>query len=119
MPRALFALTALLLVNCSDPPPKFEYEPPSLELPAIEGDHVWAVDYGASKLEFTASEKGVPFEGRFDRFAVNIDLNLQAPENGTIEAVIDMGSVQAGNKDRDSTLMTPEWFFAEKFPTTD
>jgi len=82
-----------------------------------EGQNLWEIDLANSEIAFDALEKEKSFEGRFSRFDLGVDLDLSQPETGSIMAVIDLTSVDAGNADRNKVLGDPEMFFVREFPT--
>ncbi len=69
----------------------------------------------ASEVTFTARQIGVPLEGRFKRFDVQIALDPKQPQSGKVSFSVDLGSVSVG-PETDAELIKPEWFNAVKFP---
>ena len=79
-------------------------------------EYYWRMDPAASRLEFHAVEEGRAFEGFFATFSTDIVLNPTDLSTASIVAVVDLGSVDAGNADRNATLPDKEWFWTKKFP---
>jgi polyisoprenoid-binding protein YceI len=55
--------------------------------------------------------------GKFKEFNVTLSTAKEDFTNATIEATIDVNSIDTGNERRDSHLRTDDFFNAEKFPT--
>lgn len=76
----------------------------------------WSVYNEPSRLEFVATYDGIGFEARFERFNARIRFNPQRFEEGVIDVVVDITSVNSNSVDRDAGMLGNEWFNAEKFP---
>ena len=92
-------------------------EPPSVSVEMEPSDHSWVIDLEETEIIFDALEKGKPFQGRFNRFDLAVNLDLENPESGHIISIIDLTSVDGGNADRDQVLKDSEMFYVRKFPT--
>ena len=86
------------------------------QLPALSGDTVWTVNRSQSKLQFRAEHNGETFTGDFAVFDAAIKLDLDNPTDGEIHAVIDLGSVDAKDDDRNANLPSKAWFDVKSFP---
>ncbi|NRA30697.1 MAG: YceI family protein [Parvularculaceae bacterium] len=92
---------------------------PKVELlaPEMAGDHVWAVDVTSSSVGFQGSMNGKTFDGGFSNFAIGIALDPANPsEGGAIEARIDLGSVDAGDSEKNDALPKETWFHIDAHP---
>jgi len=76
----------------------------------------WLVVKADSHIEFTASQQGSDFTGAFKHFDVFINFNENALEKANVTATIDLGSISAGDKDRDGALPGKDWFDIKAFP---
>ena len=76
----------------------------------------WHVIKAESFLKFTASQQGESFTGKFSNFNVDILFDAANLPAARVKAVIDLSSAQAGDKDRDNSLPSKEWFYIKKFP---
>jgi polyisoprenoid-binding protein YceI len=76
----------------------------------------WIVDNDQSQLGFVATYDGVGFDTRFERFDTRIRFDPQQLEEGYIDVVVDITSVNSDSADRDEGMLGFEWFNAEKFP---
>lgn len=80
---------------------------------------VWAATWNmlpASQLLFHFTQSGMPFSGKFERFDARIEFDPDRPEEGRIEVVIDIASLDTQNAERDTVLRSAELFDAVKFP---
>lgn len=77
----------------------------------------WAVDKSTSSIAFSGEQTGEKFTGSFANFDVQITFSPDDLAGAKIVAVIDLASVDAGDKDRNGALPGKEWFFVKKFPT--
>ena len=69
-----------------------------------------------SHLKFTAKQQGNEFTGEFNDFETVIKFDPDNLSTASVTATIDIGSISAGDKDRDGALPGKEWFFVKKFP---
>lgn len=76
----------------------------------------WDVIAAESHVKFTATQQGESFTGAFTRFEADINFDPGALDKASVRAVIDLSSIQAGDKDRDGALPGKEWFHIKKFP---
>ena len=67
-------------------------------------------------LEFAGAVEGTGFTGDFGDFSVDFCMSEGAPTSGTIEVTVALGSADSENRDRDETLLGPEFFHVEQFP---
>lgn len=75
-----------------------------------------SMDPARSTLKFRAIQQDAEFEGRFDRFDTEIDLDTEHLDTGYIRATIDLGSVDTSYRDRDDYLLNEEWFHTSMWP---
>lgn len=117
---ALPLITAFLATSAcsqaSEPIPKLTAEPVSSSVQNIENIGNWRVIENDSHVKFTASQQGTEFTGAFGSFDAIINFNEDAVEKASVTATIDLGSVSAGDKDRDGALPGKEWFDVKTFP---
>ncbi|MEO1035809.1 MAG: YceI family protein [Pseudomonadota bacterium] len=77
---------------------------------------MWVIDYSASSIEFTGSQSGAPFTGRFERWDADIRFDAGGQPTGSFDVRIDLTSVSSGDSDRDTTLADPDWFDSAAHP---
>ena len=76
----------------------------------------WVLDREASAIEFSGSQGGSAFEGRFERWTVDIRIDPENIEEARIEAQIETASATDGNALHDRTLAESEWFDPDTYP---
>lgn len=76
----------------------------------------WTIDYGASRVGFTAEQAQAKFDGAFAKFDVDVRFDPNALAESRADVVIDMTSVATADKERDGILNGAEWFDTGKFP---
>ena len=81
-----------------------------------KADGNWNVINTESHLKFTAKQQGNEFTGEFNDFETVIKFDPENLPTAYVTATIDIGSISAGDKDRDGALPGKEWFFVKKFP---
>jgi polyisoprenoid-binding protein YceI len=69
-----------------------------------------------SEIGFVSRQMGVPVEGRFKRFEVQVALDPHKPEAGKVSIVIDTASAGFGSPEADAEVPKPTWFDAARFP---
>lgn len=69
-----------------------------------------------SALKFFAIQNSAPLEGRFNEFSATVMFHPEYPELSSIDAEVNMGSVEVGNQDVASNIRLPEWLSVEAFP---
>jgi polyisoprenoid-binding protein YceI len=76
----------------------------------------WKLDAAKSQLNFSGTQTGVPFKGRFTRFSAQIDFDPDHPETSHVVVVIDLASAVTGDTQRDGALPGADWFDIGQFP---
>lgn len=76
----------------------------------------WTVDKAASKIAFSSSFGGQPFNGGFARWEAQIRFDPNNLAGSSAVVSIDTASAFSGDKDRDAALKEPNWFSAKAFP---
>ena len=86
--------------------------------PAVSQKRIgnWLVVKEDSHIKFTASQEGKSFTGGFENYDVMINFKEDAIETANVTAKIDVGSISAGDKDRDGALPGNDWFNVKRFP---
>jgi len=78
---------------------------------------VWNIDASHSSVAFVARHLVVSkVRGRFDTFAGAITIAAD-PLQSTVDATIEVGSINTSDASRDGHLKSPDFFDAEQFPT--
>ncbi len=75
-----------------------------------------AVQPAQSHLGFVFKQMNVPVEGKFNRFAAQIDFNPAKPEAGHAAFTVDIASIDAGSAEANGEVVGKNWFNAKAFP---
>lgn len=80
-----------------------------------------AVQYGAlmpenSTLGFVSRQMGVPVEGRFRRFAADLDFDPARAANARGRIEIELTSIDTGSNEADEEVKGKDWFDIKRFP---
>jgi polyisoprenoid-binding protein YceI len=81
---------------------------------ALAADAHYTLDAARSTLEYQFTQAGALNKGKFTKYAVTLDVAGDAPSK--LDVVIDMASLDTGDKERDDTLKTADLFSVAKFP---
>jgi polyisoprenoid-binding protein YceI len=76
----------------------------------------WTVVPETSSVGFVGTQQGTKFNGRFQTFTANINLDAADPTKGSIVGTVKLDSVNTRDHDRDSSLLDKDWFDAKQFP---
>ena len=109
-----FCLAALLLTQSSCASlavPNLSAEPEALR------DGAYRLDPAHATLLFKVNHLGLStYVGRFNEFNAVLDFDAANPEAASLEAVIEVGSLDVNNRPFADTLTGPGWFDAENHP---
>ena len=94
--RARVALASLLLASA----------------PAMAADYVQAP---GSSLVFASNYQGETFTGKFGSFATTMSFDPKQLATSKLDVAIQLAGTQTGNKDRDDTLVSGDFFNVGKF----
>jgi polyisoprenoid-binding protein YceI len=76
----------------------------------------WALDPTHSEVTFSVKHLAISkVRGTFERFTATI-VTAEDPTDSTVEASIEVASVNTNQKDRDNHLRTNDFFKADEFP---
>ncbi len=107
---------ALSIAGCSQATDATPKAATSAAASAMERIGNWEVVKADSHIKFTATQQGESFTGEFPNYRVMINFKEDALDKANVTAAIDLGSVKAGNKDRDGALPGKDWFSVKAFP---
>jgi polyisoprenoid-binding protein YceI len=78
---------------------------------------IYALDSKHSSIIFRVSHLGFShFTGRFDKIAGTLDYKPDAPEKSSLDATINVNSIDTNDGELDETLHSENWFDTLKFP---
>jgi polyisoprenoid-binding protein YceI len=76
----------------------------------------WQVVPETSSVSFVGVQQGTKFTGRFREFTAAIDFDAGMPAGGSIVGVVQTGSVNTRDHDRDAALTDGDWFATSNYP---
>jgi polyisoprenoid-binding protein YceI len=76
----------------------------------------WTVVPETSTVGFVGTQQGTKFNGRFQTFTAEIDLDAADPTKGSIVGTVQLDSVNTRDSDRDASLLDKDWFNAKEYP---
>ncbi|HEY0260626.1 MAG TPA: YceI family protein [Lacisediminihabitans sp.] len=86
----------------------------------IHPDYVagtWKLDPAHSEITFSVKHLAISkVRGSFENFDVTV-VTTEDPKDTTIEATVEVASVNTNQKDRDNHLRTNDFFLADEYPT--
>lgn len=88
----------------------------SLASPVAAAQTCYSGGADSGTLEFSGAVDGTGFTGNFGDFAVDYCMPEGEPASGVIEVTVALASADSDNRDRDETLLGPEFFHVEQFP---
>lgn len=74
---------------------------------------------GDSRIAFVSRQMGVPVEGQFRRFDVQVAFDAKNPESGSVAVQIDTASATLGVAMIDTELAKAPWFDVARHPKAD
>ena len=86
----------------------------ALTSPALAG--ALQADASSGKLEFSGTQAGAKFTGAFGKFRVKLDFDPANPAQGSLDVIVETGSVNTQDAERDEVLRSPDFFWVEKYP---
>lgn len=105
--RFRWPLAALLAVTLLAP----------MGLVAAAAQRSWSPDPNHTAINFSVNHFFTPVKGSFQDYEIDLDYDSENPENSTVEARIEVASVDTGNERRDEHLRSGDWFEVDKHPT--
>ncbi|MGK7295985.1 MAG: YceI family protein [Candidatus Wenzhouxiangella sp. M2_3B_020] len=85
-------------------------------LPAAADEACFSGGGDSGFLEFSGAVEGTGFTGRFADFSVEYCFPGSEPAAGGIRVEVVLESADTDNRDRDQTLMGPEFFAVDEYP---
>ena len=76
----------------------------------------WTVVPETSSVGFVGTQQGTKFNGRFQTFTAQINLDAADPTKGSIVGTVKLDSVNTRDSDRDASLLDKDWFNAKQYP---
>lgn len=89
---------------------------PAAARPATAAAPAWTVNKAASSIRFKSAFSGTAFEGAFTRWDAQINFDPKNLGASKATITIDLASAATGDRDRDESLPTADWFNTARFP---
>ena len=78
---------------------------------------IWQIDATHSQVVFAVRHMVVStVRGHFSAIRGTLEFDEAHPENASIEAEVDVASIDTRDKNRDAHLLSPDFFDAQKYP---
>ena len=76
----------------------------------------YSLDPAKSTFEYQFTQAGALNKGKFTRYTVTLDWSPDSLATSKLDVVVDMSSLDTGDKERDDTLKSADLFSVAKFP---
>jgi polyisoprenoid-binding protein YceI len=76
----------------------------------------YTLDPAKSTFEYQFTQAGALNKGKFTKYTVTLDFSADSLATSKLDVVVDMGSLDTGDKERDETLKSADLFAVVKFP---
>jgi polyisoprenoid-binding protein YceI len=76
----------------------------------------WKIDPAQSKLTFSATQSGEPFDGEFSRYDGLIVFDPDHLDTSSIGVTVETASATSANPQRDNAMPGSDWFDAAEYP---
>lgn len=86
-------------------------------LPRMGIAEEWILDPESSRIGFQAFQMGAPFEGAFESYRGSIVFDPARLDESKVTVIVDIGSVNSRNAERDAAIRSADWFDASTHPT--
>jgi polyisoprenoid-binding protein YceI len=83
---------------------------------ADAGPTHYTLDPAKSTFEYQFTQAGALNKGKFTKYTVTLDWSPDSLATSKLDVVVDMNSLDTGDKERDDTLKSADLFSAAKFP---
>ncbi len=76
----------------------------------------WRIDYAKSHIRFTAEQAGANFDGEWQEWQADLRFDTDLLEASAFEVAVAVSGVATLDRERDETLLDPEFFDADNYP---
>jgi polyisoprenoid-binding protein YceI len=83
---------------------------------AVQNAVAWKVDPAHTGIEFSVKHFFTPVRGRYEEYEIELAYDEAHPENSSVKARIDVGSINTRNEQRDEHLQSGDFFAADEYP---
>ena len=92
------------VTTTSSPASEQQIQAEASELPG------WQIDNAVSSIMFTGDQAGAPFEGVWETWAADIRFDAQNLDDSSMDVIIEVGSVDTGDAERDGYILSDAFF---------
>lgn len=91
----------------------------SMTSPALAQDAVkkWQIVPEESSIAFAGKQYSGTFKGVFKGFTADITFDAEHLDQSIVSVVVDIATADTGDKERDTNIISSEWFDTPKFPS--
>jgi polyisoprenoid-binding protein YceI len=82
----------------------------------VRASDTYVIDLARSNIDFLVHQFFGSTKGKFTQFAGTIEMDRTRPEHSSVEAKIEVQTIDTGIRKRDEHLLGPEFFDAENIP---
>lgn len=75
-----------------------------------------SVDLAKSEIAFVSTQMGVAVDGKFRRFAAQVEFDAKKPETAKVRLDVAIASIDAGSDEANGEVVGKNWLNAAKFP---
>lgn len=76
----------------------------------------YTLDPAKSTFEYQFTQAGALNKGKFTKYTVTLDFSADSLATSKLDVVVDMNSLDTGDKERDDTLKSADLFSVAKYP---
>jgi polyisoprenoid-binding protein YceI len=76
----------------------------------------YTLDPAKSTFEYQFTQAGAANKGKFAKYTVTLDFSADSLATSKLDVVVDMNSLDTGDKERDDTLKSADLFSVAKYP---
>jgi polyisoprenoid-binding protein YceI len=76
----------------------------------------YTLDPAKSTFEYQFTQAGALNKGKFTKYTVTLDFSADSLATSKLDVVVDMNSLDTGDKERDETLKSADLFSVAKYP---
>jgi len=78
--------------------------------------HLTLVDLDKSAITFVSKQMGVPVEGKFGKFSVQLAFDPAKPNEGKVRVELDVASIETGSDEANDEVKGKGWFDVKNHP---
>ncbi|MBP6351885.1 MAG: YceI family protein [Candidatus Obscuribacter sp.] len=88
-------------------------------MPVLSAESDWTIEPAGSKLDFHLKNMGMGVDGKFTKVSGTVKYDGKNLAQASVDAKVDIDSVDTGNEMRDKHLKTKDFFDMGKYPAAE